>query len=113
MEPKYLKENNYDENQFAEEDRYLRAQKRVKQIKGFYWHLFWYLAVNIFIWVMAYRGMGVGENFFSFGTFSTAFFWGIGLAAHWASVFGKNLIFSKKWEERKIREYMDKDKMDF
>lgn len=111
MEPKYLKERNFDEPNYLEEERYIRAKKRVKQIQGFYWHLFWYLAVNIFILIMVYRGSG--ENFFNFGTFSTAFFWGIGLAAHWASVFGRNLIFGKNWEERKIKEFMDKDKMDF
>lgn len=105
MEQKYLKENN-----FSDEDRYLRAQKRVKQIQGFYWHLFWYFAVNIFLWVMTYRGLDEGEDFFAFGHFSTAFFWGIGVIAHWSSVFGKHLVFSKNWEERKIKEYMDKDK---
>ena len=108
MKQKYLKENN-----FSEEDRYLRAQKRVKQIQGFYWHLFWYFAVNIFLWVMAYRGSDGDENFFSFGNFSTPFFWGIGLVAHWAGVFGKHLVFSKNWEERKIKEYMDKDKQNW
>ncbi len=107
MERKYLEQPNH-----REEDRYLRAKKRVKQIQGFYWHLFWYFAVNIFIWVMAFRGSDPGENFLNFGTFSTAFFWGIGLVAHWASVFGKNLVFSKNWEERKIKEYMDKDRFD-
>lgn len=113
MEQKYLEERNYKDRQFIDEDRYLRAQKRVKQIKGFYWHLFWYAVVNIFILVSIYRGLGNKENFLQFGHFSTAFFWGIGLAAHWASVFGRNLIFSKNWEERKIKQFMDKDKMDY
>ena len=31
------------DNNYLEEERYIRAQKRVKKIKGFYWHLF-YLA---------------------------------------------------------------------
>ena len=109
MEQKYLNKDNRNDN-YYEEERYLRAKKRVKEIQGFYWHLFWYLAVNIFLWVMIYRSLDNAENFFSFGTFSTPFFWGIGLVAHWASVFGKNLVFSKQWEERKIKEYMDKDK---
>lgn len=108
MEQKYLEQK----NDFSEEDRYLRAKKRVKQIEGFYWHLFWYLVVNIFILIMIYRGLDDKENFFQFGHFSTAFFWGIGLVAHWASVFGRNIIFSKEWEERKIKEFMDKDKFD-
>ena len=107
MEQKYLEHTNY-----KEEDRYLRAKKRVKKIEGFYWHLFWYLVVNTFILFMVYRGLDKGESFFEFGHFSTPFFWGIGLLAHWSGVFGKNLIFSKAWEERKIKEYMDKDKFD-
>ncbi len=107
MEQKYL-----EQPDFSEEDRYLRAKKRVKQIQGFYWHLFWYLAVNIFLLVMVYRGLGENSDFLSFGHFSTAFFWGIGLFAHWAGVFGKNLVLSKSWEERKIKEFMDKDKFD-
>lgn len=111
MKQKYLEESKYKGgNQFLEEERYLRAKKRVKEIQGFYWHLFWYLAVNIFLWVMIFRGLDGNESFFSFGTFSTPFFWGIGLVAHCASVFGKNLIFSKSWEDRKIKEYMDKDR---
>ncbi len=108
MEQKYLEQK----NNFSEEDRYLRAKKRVKQMEGFYWHLFWYLVVNIFILIMIYRGLDDKGNFFQFGHFSTAFFWGIGLVAHWASVFGRNIIFSKEWEERKIKEFMDKDKFD-
>ena len=62
---------------------------------------------------MINRGLDEGESFFEWGHFSTAFFWGIGLLAHWSGVFGKNLIFSKSWEERKIKEYMDKDKFDY
>lgn len=107
MEPKQLKQ--YD---FSEEDRYLRAKKRVNQIKGFYWHLFWYLVINIMIFVTITKNLESLKQL-NFGHFSTAFFWGIGLAAHWASVFGRNLIFSKNWEERKIREFMDKDDLKF
>ena len=100
------------EDNYFEEERYLKAQKRVKQIKGFYWHLFWYLVVNTFILVMAYNNSDSPEAFFTFGYFSTAIFWGIGLLAHGMSIFGKNIIFSKNWEDRKIKEIMDKDKFD-
>ena len=34
---------------YFEEERYERAKKRVKDIQGFYWHLFWYVAVNLFL----------------------------------------------------------------
>ena len=97
------------DNNYLEEERYIRAQKKVKQIKGFYWHLFWYLVVNIFLLGVIYKNLGSDDNFFEFGHFSTVFFWGIGLFFHWLGVFGKNIVFSKDWEERKIREFMKND----
>ena len=101
------------ENEYIKENKYIRAQKRIKEIKGFYWHLFWYLVVNIFLWVVIIMNLNQGESFFKYGHFSTAFFWGIGLFFHWLGVFGKNIVFSKDWENRKIKEYMDKDKFDY
>lgn len=99
----------YSENKnYQKEQAYVRAQKRVKEIKGFYWHAFWYLLVNLFIIITIAVN---SNNIWHFGTFSTAFFWGIGLGFHAIGVFGKNLIFSKDWEQRKIKEYMDKDKI--
>jgi len=111
MERKYLNKDNNSEN-YYEEERYLRAKKRVKEIQGFYWHLFWYLAVNIFLWIMNYRDSDGGDNPFTYANMGTAFFWGIGLAAHWFGVFGKHIVFSKSWEDRKIQEIMDKDERD-
>lgn len=105
------------ETNYSKEERYRRAEKRVKEIKGFYWHLFWYLAVNIFLtFGGTIRSFFVDGSFefgnFNFGNFSVWFFWGIGIVGHWLHVFGMNIFFSRNWEERKIREYMDKDKFD-
>lgn len=100
------------DNNYLEEERYVRAQKRVKQIKGFYWHLFWYLVVNVFLLAIIYKNLGTNESFFDYGHFSTPFFWGIGLFFHWLGVFGRNIVFSKDWEERKVKEFMDKDKFE-
>ncbi|TNJ43535.1 2TM domain-containing protein [Tamlana fucoidanivorans] len=92
---------------YKKEEAYLRAEKRLKEEKGFYWHAFWYVVVNVFLIVM----IGVNtNNFWNFGTFSTPIFWGIGLVFHALCVFGKNLFFSNSWEERKLREYMEKEK---
>ncbi|WP_111308400.1 2TM domain-containing protein [Confluentibacter sediminis] len=91
---------------FNKQDAYYRAEKRLKQIKGFYAHLLWYLIINIIlIGIIATNGGDLLE----FKTYSTAFYWGIGMVFHAIGVFGKNPIFSKKWEERKIQEYMDKE----
>jgi hypothetical protein len=37
-----------------------------------------------------------------------AFGWGIGLLAHGLSVFAFRGAFGRNWEERKIREYLDR-----
>lgn len=91
---------------WEKEEAYLRAQKKVKAIVGFYWHLASFVIVNIFLIILI---ISSGGRLFSFGTFSTAFFWGIGLAFHFIGVFGPNFFFGKNWEERKIKDLMDKD----
>lgn len=107
---KQLFENFQDEN-FNPDARYELAYKRVKRIKGFYIHAFVYVLVNAFIIVSSFNRSLLGnEVFFRWETFSTALFWGIGLLAHGLSVFGRNLFFSADWEEKKIQEFMDKDK---
>ncbi len=101
----------------SDEELYRIAEKRVKDIKGFYWHLFWYLAVNIFL---SFGGIikrfifegTLDVSDIQFTTFSVWFFWGIGIAAHWLRVFGKNVLFSKNWEDKKIKEFMENDKFD-
>ena len=50
------------------------------------------------------------ERFFEFSTFSTAIFWGIGIAFHALGVFGTNIFLGHDWEERKIQQIMSKDK---
>ena len=58
------------EENFNNEERYRRAKKRVKDIKGFYWHLFWYLAVNIFLTFGHSIKVFVTEGTFSFDNFN-------------------------------------------
>jgi len=107
---KQLFENFQDEN-FNPDARYELAYKRVKRIKGFYIHLLVYVLVNAFIIASSFNRSTLGtEIFFRWETFSTALFWGIGLVAHGMSVFGRDLFFGTDWEERKIKEFMDKDK---
>ena len=87
------------------EDRYLRAKKRVEDLKGFYTHLAVYLVVN------------AGLFLINFVTSDTWWFywpmigWGIGLAAHAVSVFYAEGRLGRDWEERKMRELMDDDRL--
>ena len=51
-----------------------------------------------------------GESYFQAQNFFTAFFWGLGLLAHALSVFLPDFIMGQNWEERKIKEFMEKEK---
>jgi 2TM domain len=93
-----------------EQIKYDQARKRVKEIKGFYTHFVVYLVVNVMIFVVNIQDLDPGETYFQFKNFTTAFFWGLGLLAHALSVFVPSMIMGKNWEERKIKELMDKDK---
>ncbi|MCH4822839.1 2TM domain-containing protein [Gramella lutea] len=95
---------------YKESISYRAAQKRVKDIKGFYIHLVVYIFINTAIFVVITQDTGFLNGLSTLSNYSTAFFWGIGLFAHWASVFGPNFIFGKKWEEKKIKELMEQDK---
>jgi len=96
------------ENTFEEQIRLEKAKKKIKSIKGFYSHLAAYVLVNIFLLIMHWADLKADENFWHWSTFSTAFFWGIGLLCHAFGVFGTDAFLGANWEERKIREYMDR-----
>lgn len=90
--------------------KYLEAKKRVKKLKGFYTHLAIYLLVNLLIVFINIQDLKPGESYFRWENFITLFFWGIGLLAHAMSVFVPQFVLGKNWEERKIRELMEKNK---
>jgi hypothetical protein len=93
-----------------EEIKYQEALKRVKKIKGFYTHTAIFVLVNIMVVVINIQNLEVGESYFQFKNFQTFFFWGIGLTAHGLSVFIPSWIMGENWEERKIKELMEKEK---
>ena len=92
--------------------KYLNAKKRVKQVKGFYIHALVFVLVNAFIiMIKVINGQHVaGEPQIKISQFLTIIIWGVGLVAHGLTVFLPNFILGKNWEEKKIRELMDKDK---
>ena len=52
------------ESDFLQEQNYIRAKKRVKEIKGFYIHLMVYIIINIMIsGVIVYGLMHSGDTF--------------------------------------------------
>ena len=100
--------------EYTGDENYNAAYRRVKRLKRFYSHLKIFLIVNIIIIVSSLTRDNFNEGMDFSGltewhTYSTAFFWGIGLVAHALSVFGTDWFFGSDWEKRKIQKYMEKD----
>ncbi|KPJ59224.1 MAG: histidine kinase [Latescibacteria bacterium DG_63] len=85
--------------------RYERAKKQVEEIKGFYSHFFVYVLVNIALFLL-----NVLTSPHHFWFYWPLIFWGIGLAVHAVRVFGGGRFWGQEWEERKIKEIMERDR---
>lgn len=88
----------------ADED-YDRARQRVKEIKGFYSHLAVYIIINGMLFLINWLTSPGGWWFYW-----VTLFWGIGLLAHAYGTFVEGGFLGRDWEERKIREIMEKEK---
>ena len=89
---------------FTEEQKYINAKNKVKKIKEFYANLMAYLIIIPFLIFINLR-FSPEFQWFWFPIFG----WGIGIAFHALDVFGLNFLLGKDWEDRKIKEFMDKD----
>lgn len=88
-----------------EKECYERARKRVEEIKGFYIHLLVYVLVNLGLFLVNILSSPHGLWFYW-----PLLGWGVGVVAHGISVFGLRGVLGPEWEERKIREIMDKQR---
>lgn len=94
------------ETQFnAQESSYYNAQKKVEELKGFYGNLAAYI---IFVGGLMVLNLMTSPEYLWF--LWPAGGWGIGVAVHAMKVFNYMPFLGNDWEERKIRELMDKDK---
>lgn len=94
-------------NNSNEQNMYLKAQKRVEDIKGFYGNLSSYIVVNIGLMIL---NLATSPNHLWF--FYPMIGWGIGVIVHGMSVFNYMPFLSSDWEEKKIQELMRKEKTD-
>ncbi len=80
-----------------------KAKERVAELKAFYTHLITYIVGCVFFITINY--MYTPKNhWFIFPVLG----WGIGILSHALQTFNIPLL-GKKWEERKMKEYMDKN----
>lgn len=90
-----------------EDKKYEQAKKRVEEIKGFYGHLFAYIGVNITLLVI-----NLVTSPYNLWFYWVSLFWGIGLFWHGMGVFVFSRFPGKKWEKKKIKEFMDQQDQD-
>jgi cytochrome b561 len=85
------------------DERYEQAKTRVAEIRAFYQHLLIYLIMNA-----VFLAVNMLTSPRSLWFFWPLFGWGIGVAAHGISVFGLGGFFGREWEEKKIKQILEK-----
>jgi hypothetical protein len=90
---------------YNEEDKYYLAKKKVENIKGFYGNLTSFIGVNI---VLIFINLYTTPNHLWF--YWPLIWWGVGVVFHGLKVFEVFPVLGKGWEEKKIKEIMDKEK---
>ncbi len=88
-----------------EKELYRKARGKVRAIKGFLNHLLTYLTVCVFLFVLNY--LTSPDDYW---VQWPAIGWGIFVVFHFLRVFVTPGFLGREWEDRKIREYMDKER---
>ncbi|HEV3234381.1 MAG TPA: 2TM domain-containing protein [Candidatus Dormibacteraeota bacterium] len=87
-----------------QDDAYRRARRRVHQLRGFYSNLFMYVVIVAFLAVL---NLLTDRSYIWVAWVALA--WGLGIALHGYSVFVTHGPLGRDWEERKIRELMERE----
>ncbi|MBF5027499.1 2TM domain-containing protein [Planobacterium oryzisoli] len=82
-----------------------RAKKAVRELKGFYIHLFVYFSVVVGLIAMDWF---TGKDDSSFGISWGILFWGIGVLAHGCAVYIPYVFFNSAWEKRMVQKIVNK-----
>ena len=90
-------------NELSENPRYAEAKRHVERLRGLYTHATVYVLVNLGILALA-QFTGRSNAWLPW----PALGWGIGLAAHAVSVLAFGGWLGGGWEDRKIREYLER-----
>ena len=94
-------------------EREIAIRRRVHRLAEFYRHVFVYVIVNAGLWMLNF-GMiwdtPAHVRWYSYWSIWPTFFWGIGLVSHGLSVLPFWTFFSQGWEEKKVKELMERDR---
>ncbi len=88
---------------YIKDKRYQKAKEKVEAIKGFYGNLLAYcIVIPSLAWLNYHTTSFPWVVFPMLG-------WGLGVFLHGMEVYGYNPLWGKRWEERKLRELMEKE----
>lgn len=87
------------------DDAYVRARKRVEELKGFYYSLLSYVVVIPFLVFIWYQFSRYTIQWFWFPMIG----WGLSLIFQGYRVFVDDGAFGASWEKRKIEEFMEQE----
>ncbi|MEX0315023.1 MAG: 2TM domain-containing protein [Allomuricauda sp.] len=97
-------------------NKYERATKRVKELKGFYNHLKIFVIINgLFYliksgWLTPIMPDGFPTEAYYFDWIdANVLIWGVIVVIHGLTLYRHKLPFVKKWEERQIKKIMEQD----
>jgi hypothetical protein len=86
----------------SQDEKHARARRQVAALKGFYVHLFAFLAVILLLTIINAATGG------PWWVLWVLLGWGIGVLAHGLFVFAGNSRRVAEWEQRKVRELADR-----
>ncbi|WP_190809148.1 2TM domain-containing protein [Flagellimonas sp. S3867] len=97
-------------------DKYERAKKRVKELKGFYNHLKIFIVINgaLYLiksgWLTPWMPEGFPTESYYFDWINgNVIIWGLIVIIHGLILQRHKLPFLKNWEERQIKKFMEED----
>ena len=89
-----------------EDINYYKAKKRVEKIKGFIGHVISFIVINLALYVINLITYP-NDWWFDYWFYWHLLIWALGLAFHGIFVFYSLPFLSAKWEEKKIKQFME------
>ncbi|MCR8668512.1 2TM domain-containing protein [Aestuariibaculum sp. M13] len=93
------------------QEAFLKAEKKVYNLKVFYIHLVGYFILVALLVYNLYIMHGPYKDFFFWFDIIVLVAWTVFISIHGRHVFRGEIIFKKNWEERKIKEFLEKDRI--
>tara|TARA_R110000868_G_scaffold374257_1_gene638651 strand:- start:3478 stop:3798 length:321 start_codon:yes stop_codon:yes gene_type:complete len=98
------------ENLEEKHKNYIKAKEKVRHLKIFYMHLVGYFIIVALLLYNLYIVEGEYENFFIWFNSIILIAWTIFIIVHGWNVFKGRILFKESWEDRKLKEYLERDK---